>query len=139
MSIEDVYPYHIDPARHRLAWVIFNAAGVRHDLETCEAIAKHIFDDLKCGPPGSAGDPTVKYDALGGSGAPWEPGRWIPMSEGRLQVVATAPPKDVTAMSWEERAELRAALEAAEDAERAGATGRFVVRDDGNNVTPDGP
>lgn len=65
----------------------------------------------------------MKYDALGGSGAPWEQGMWIPADENRMQVVATAPDKDVTAMSDAERAELRAALDAADDAARSGAAG----------------
>ena len=66
----------------------------------------------------------IKYDALGGSGAPWEPGMWIPVEDDRMQVIATAPDKDITAMSQAERAELRAALDAADDAERANATGQ---------------
>lgn len=119
----DTYPYDIDPEYHHLAWTVFNAAGTRHDIETCHGIVTHIFDDLGCGPPGTAHPPRVKYDALGSSGGPWEPGAWIPAEDQRAQVTATAPDKDVTAMTPEERAELKAALEAADAAERAGATG----------------
>ena len=41
-------------------------------------------------------------------------------------MIATAPDKHITAMTPEERAELKAALEAAEAAERAGATNRQI-------------
>ena len=123
---DDIYPYAVDPDYHPLTNAIFKAGGTQHDIDTCHAIAKHIFDDLGCGAPGTAHEPKVKYDALGSSGAPWEPGVWIPVEEARASVVATAPDKDITAMTPEERAELKAALEAAEAAERAGATNRQI-------------
>lgn len=120
----DTYPYAIDDDYHPLSWTIFKAGGTQHDIDTCHNIATHLFDDLGCGPPGTAHEPRVKYDALGSSGAPWEPGVWIPVEDERAAVVATAPDKDITAMTAEERAELKAALEAAEAAEQAGATKR---------------
>lgn len=120
-NLDDVYPYERDPDSHEYAWVFFNAAGVRHDLETCNALARFVFDELGCGAPGSSGPPRLKYDAVGGSGAPWEPGRWIPVDHDRMVVTATAPAVDVTAMSEAEVAEWQAAIDARRDALRAGA------------------
>lgn len=120
----DPYPYETDPTRHEYAWALFNAAGIRHDIDACDALAKHLFDDLGCGPPGTTHEPRVKYDSLGGSGAPWELGSWIPVDEDRVTVTATAPVVDVTAMTDEEAAEWQAALDARRDALRADATTR---------------
>lgn len=119
----ETYPYDIPEDKHPLAWVFFNAGGISPDLDTAEALAKHVFDDLGCGAPGTAHEPRVLYDALGGSGGPWEPGAWPTVEEGRMLVVATAPPRDVTAMSDAEAAELQAALDARRDALAAGAVG----------------
>ncbi|EEI16247.1 phage gene 29 protein family protein [Corynebacterium lipophiloflavum] len=120
----DTYPYNTDPDRHRLAWVFFNVpTSPAMDLDAAEALAQHVFDNLGCTAPGTAHDPLVKYDALGGSGAPWEPGRWIKADEDRAPVQATAPVVDVTAMDAAERAaylaEVQAAVSAAEDADLA--------------------
>lgn len=120
----EIYPYDIPMGYHPLAWVFFHAAGMSMDLDTAQVMAKHVFDDLGCGEPGTSHNPSIKYDALGSGGGPWEPGVWIPAGEGRMQVVATAPPVDVTAMSVEQRAELQAALDAAADAEAADAIKR---------------
>ncbi|HCD3016523.1 TPA: hypothetical protein NJV68_002435 [Corynebacterium striatum] len=118
MHIDDIYPYDKDPDRHPLSWVFFNA-GFALTLDAAEKMAKHVFEDLGCGGPGSAHPPVVKYDAVGSSGAPWEPGVWIPFDEPRMSFVATAPDKDITAMSAEERAELREALAVAESMDAA--------------------
>lgn len=120
----DPYPYENDPTRHEYTWAIINAAGIRHDLDACEALARHLFDDLGCGPPGTTHEPRVKYDALGGSGAPWELGSWIPADADRMTVTATAPAVDVTDMSDAEVAEWQAAIDARRDALRADATGQ---------------
>ena len=117
----EIYPYEKAPDRHELAWVFFNAGGIAPDLDTAERLAQHVFDDLGCGEPGTAHEPRVLYDALGGSGGPWEPGAWPSVEDGRTLVVATAPPVDVTRMSDEQAAELQAALDARQDALRAGA------------------
>lgn len=122
--MNDPYPYETDPESHPFAWVFFYIAGIATTLDVANAMAKHVFDDLGCAPPGTEHEPNIKYDALGGSGAPWEPGMWIPVEDDRMQVIATAPDKDITAMSQAERAELRAALDAADDADRAGATNK---------------
>ena len=128
----EIYPYKCDPDRHPLSWVFFHAGGISPDLDTAEALAKHVFDDLGCGPPGTAHEPRVLYDALGGSGGPWEPGAWPSVEEGRMLVVATAPPVDVTRMSDEQAAELQAALDARRDALRADA----VKPDETSDETP---
>lgn len=113
---DDIYPYPTDPQYHEYAWVLFNAAGTAHNIDTCSAIATHIFDHLGCGPPGTTHPPKVKYDALGGSGGPWEPGEWIDVDDDRAVIIATAPDKNITDMTDTERAELRAALDAADTA-----------------------
>lgn len=149
----DVYPYVTSADRHPYSWVFFNAGGISVDIETAEALAKHVFDDLGCGKPGSASDPVVKYDALGGSGGPWEPGAWIPMDEPRMSVSISAPHIDIGRMSEAERANLRAMLDAADAARRAGvlsghgdemgggaASGGESVRGDSGKSEPaDGP
>lgn len=117
--MEDIYPYQVADNHHPLSWVFFNAGGLSLDLETAEALARHVFDALGCGKPGSAAVPSIKYDALGGSGGPWEPGVWIPVKDARMGVSVTVPHVDVGAMSEAERAELRAVLDAADDAARA--------------------
>ena len=117
--MDDIYPYPVADDSHPLAWVFFNAAGFRFDLESCEKLAAHVFDSLKCGAPGSDGAPLIKYDGLGGMGGPWEAGAWIPADQGRASVRVTAPSVDIGAMTVEEREELRAALEAVDVMERA--------------------
>lgn len=118
MNVDDIYPYDRAPARHPLSWVFFNGV-VACDLDTAEQLAKHVFDDLGCGAPGSAHDAAVKYDACGTSGAPWEIGAWIPADENRMSFVATAPSIDVTALSPEQRAELIEALAVADSMDKA--------------------
>ena len=76
--MNEPYPYATDPEAHPLAWVFFYIAGIATTLDVANAMAKHVFDDLGCAPPGTEHTPVIKYDALGGSGAPWEPGMWTP-------------------------------------------------------------
>lgn len=56
--------------------------------------------------------PQVKYDALGGTGSPNDEGRWIGVLEEREEIDRGA--VDVSSMSSEQRAALRAALDAEE-------------------------
>ena len=116
-----LYPYDKDAERHPLAWVFFHAAGLQADLDVCDALAKHVFDKLGCSGPGSASEPTVKYDALGTSGAPYEPGAWIAREKPRLQVATTMPEKSVTHMDDEEFVEAQHAIIAEAAARRARA------------------
>lgn len=130
----ETYPYDIPDDKHPLSWVFFNAGGIAPDLDTCEALAKHVFDDLGCGAPGTTHEPVVLYDALGGSGGPWEPGAWPSVEDGRMLIVASAPSVNVTSMSDEQAAELQAALDARLDAIRADA-----VREDTPSDETDPP
>lgn len=125
-DLERIYPYERDPERHPYAWVFFNVPGSpAMDLDSAEALARHVFDNLGCGAPGTASDPSIHYDAMGSSGGPWEDGAWRDIAEERFAVTATAPVVDVTAMGPEERAaylaEVQAAVDAAADADRARA------------------
>lgn len=116
---DEIYPYQSDPKHHPLAMLFFNSA-VKVDLEVADALATHVFDRLGCSPPRN---PSVKYDALGSSGAPWEPGVWVDADSDRMTVNVTVSEKPVTEMDAAERAKLRHELDAAEDAERAGTLG----------------
>lgn len=116
---DEIYPYKTDPKHHPLAMLFFNSA-VKVDLEVADALAKHVFDQLGCSPPRN---PAVKYDALGSSGAPWEPGAWIDGDADRMTVHVTVSEKPVVEMDAAERAKLRHELDAAEVAERAGTLG----------------
>lgn len=118
-TISTIYPYEKDDSHHEYAWVFFHAPGFAPNIEIADELAKHIFDDLGCAPPGSRHQPRVKYDALGSAGAPWQPGAWIPLDEPRMDVTATIPDKPVAEMSEEEKAEALAALQAEADAQRA--------------------
>lgn len=120
---EQLYPYDKDPHEHEYAYVLYNAAGLGLDFEACNVLAKHLFDDLKCGPPGTLGEALVHYDALGTNGGPWRRGKWRPIDEPRAEVVATAVDKNVSDMTEEELAELKAAIAAVETAKRSGAIG----------------
>lgn len=125
-DLSEVYPYEKDPTRHRFAWLFFNMPGVaKNDLDSADRMARHVFDDLGCGAPGTTHPPRLKYDAIGGSGGPWEDGRWIKAEDQRQAYTATVPVVDVTAMTPDERAaylaEVAAMVKAAEDADRAGA------------------
>ena len=117
--MEEIYPYPKDPHEHPHAYTLYNIPGIGLAFDACNTVAKHLFDDLGCGPPGTTHPPTIHYDALGTSGGPWQPGAWIPIDQPRQPVTLTAPAKNITDMPPEERAELKAALEAAELAERA--------------------
>lgn len=124
MTTPDPYPYPIDTTggNDPLAWMLFNVPNApRFDMDTCNAIMAHLEAlgaDLT---PGVIHDPKLIYDGLGGTGAPWENGVWIPADQPRMQFTTTAPPVDVTAMDDAERAELRHALELAEIADKSGA------------------
>lgn len=115
--VDDIYPYGREENHHPLACLFFGGP-VRNDIEVAEAWAKHIFDNLGCSPPR---DPKVKYDARGGTGAPWEDGVWIPVEDERMGVHVTVSEKPVADMDAAERAKLRFELDAADAAERAGA------------------
>lgn len=118
-TIDRLYPYRRDPGHHPLALLFFNSP-VKADLEVCDALAKHVFDRLDCSPPRN---PLAKYDALGSSGAPWEPGVWIDADAERMTVNVTVSEKPIGEMDAAERAKLRHELDAADDAERAGTLG----------------
>lgn len=125
LTEQEIYPYPIDESDeyHPRAWMLFNAPGTpRPSVEVASNILRHLEDSLGVDlTPGVIHAPELQYDALGSAGAPWEHGIWIPADESRAPVTATAVDKDVTAMTAEERAELQAALDAAEIAVRAGA------------------
>lgn len=116
---DDIYPYEVDEERHPWSFVFFNVNGAaRFDLDTAETLAKHIealgFDRVN--------ESTIKYDAFGTSGGPWEIGGWIKVEDERMQVSVNIPPKDITDYSDEEIAEAEAALSALKSARAAGAT-----------------
>lgn len=113
---ERIYPYQVDPEHHPLAMLFFNAP-VKADLEVADALARHVFDRLDCSPPRN---PVVKYDALGSSGAPWEPGAWIDADAERMTVEVTVQDKPVSEMDDDELATLERDLNAVRDARRAG-------------------
>lgn len=112
--MSDLYPYKKDPHEHPFAFVFYNAAGLGLNFDSSNALAKHIFDDLKCGPPGSAGDPVVHYDALGTAGGPWRTGVWIPVDEPRMRVDEPAVDRPVADMSDDELEKLKAQIAAVE-------------------------
>lgn len=113
---EGIYPYEAHPEHHPLAMLFFNSP-VKADMEVADALAKHVFDRLDCSPPRS---PSVKYDALGTSGAPWEPGAWIEAGKDRMSVEVTVQDKPVAEMDDVELAALERDLNAVKDARRAG-------------------
>lgn len=117
--IEELYPYPRSADFHELAFLFFNGP-VKMDIEVADAMAKHIFDRLDCSPPR---EPSVKYDALGSAGAPWEPGAWIERDAERMTVTVTVPEKPVAQMDDAELAALRRDLDAAEVARKAGTLG----------------
>ncbi|MGN0095034.1 MAG: hypothetical protein ACI38U_03120 [Corynebacterium sp.] len=123
LAEQEIYPYPIDDSEyHPRSWMVFNAPGTpRPSAEVASNIMRHLEKlgvDLT---PGVIHASELQYDALGSAGAPWEHGIWIPADESRAPVTATAVDKEVTAMTPEERAELQAALDAAEIAASAGA------------------
>ena len=103
--LDELYPYPRDPKFHPLAFVFFNMPHLKVDADGAHAMAKWVFDHLGCAGPGTAAPPTVKYDALGGSGAPHEFGVWIKAEDDRMTVQVTTPEKDLTEMDEAELAE----------------------------------
>lgn len=117
--LEEIYPYQRDSSVHPLACLFFNGP-VKFELEAAEAWARHIFDRLDCSPPRS---PSVKYDAQGGLGAPWESGVWIDADAERMKVHVSVQDKPVADMDDVELAALRRDLDAVEAARRADTLG----------------
>lgn len=120
----DPYPYDIDTSggNDPMAWMFFNVPNApRNDLETANSYCAQLRAlgvDLT---PGATHEPRIIYDALGGTGAPWENGIWQPADRPRIKFTTTAPSVDVTAMDEAQRAELRLALEMADVADKTGA------------------
>ena len=116
-----LYPYPRDGQYHPWSFLFFNMPHLTiRDIDACHRMATWVFDTLGCGGPGTVADPSVKYDALGSSGAPWEEGRWIPAARERSPVQVTTPDTDLTQMGEEELAEYIANAQAALVAKRAG-------------------
>lgn len=115
-TLYELYPYERSREHHPLACLFFNGP-VKVDVEVADQLAKHVFERLDCSPPR---EPDVKYDALGGSGAPWESGAWIKADKERVAVEVTVQEKPVSEMDDAELAALRRDLNAADDARRAG-------------------
>lgn len=113
---DEIYPYQVHPDHHPLAMLFFNSP-VKVDLDVADALAKHVFDQLDCSAPRN---PQIKYDALGASGAPWEPGAWIGADKDRMTVEVTVQDKPVEEMDDDELAALERDLNAVKDARRAG-------------------
>lgn len=111
--MSDLYPYPKDEHEHEFAFVFYNTAGLGLNFDSCNSLAKHIFDDLKCGPPGTEGEPLVHYDALGTQGGPWRQGEWKPITEPRY-VEPMPIPVDVTALSEDQLEILKAQIAEAE-------------------------
>ncbi len=117
--LDELYPYPRDPKFHPLACLFFNMPHLAVDADGAHAMAKWVFDHLGCDGPGTAAPPTVKYDALGGSGAPHEHGVWITADSARMTVQVTTPEKDLTEMDEAELAEYITNAKAALVAKRA--------------------
>lgn len=118
--LDELYPYPRDPSFHPLAFVFFNMPHLGVDADGANAMARWVFDRLGCAGPGTAAAPTVKYDALGGSGAPHEFGVWIKADEDRMAVEVTTPEVVLTDMDEAALAEMIANAQAALVAKRAG-------------------
>lgn len=118
--LDELYPYPRDPKFHPLACLFFNMPHLAMDADGAHAMAKWVFDHLGCAGPGTAAAPTVKYDALGGSGAPHEHGVWIKATEERMTVEVTTPEVVLTDMDESALAEVIANAQAALVAKRAG-------------------
>lgn len=118
--LDELYPYPRDPNFHRLAFVFFNMPHLAMDADGANAMARWVFDRLGCGAPGEAAAPTVKYDALGGSGAPHELGVWIKAEDDRATVEVTTPEVVLTDMDEAKLAEVISNAQAALVAKRAG-------------------
>lgn len=118
--LEELFPYRRDPEFHRLAFLFVNMPFLAVDADGAHALAGWVFDRLGCAGPGTAAAPTVKYDALGGSGAPHEHGVWIKATEERMTVEVTTPEVVLTDMDESALAEVIANAQAALVAKRAG-------------------
>ena len=118
--IDELFPYPRDPSFHPLAFLFFNMPHLKVDADGAHAMAVWVFDRLGCGGPGTAATPTVKYDALGGSGAPYEHAVWIKADEDRMAVEVTTPEVVLTDMDEADLAEVIANAQAALVAKRAG-------------------
>lgn len=122
--MNEVYPYEMDDSYDEWSFSFFNIPGApSFGIEVADVIAKHVRS-LGFGGPGTAHPSLIKYDALGTSGGPWEPGRWIKMDEDRMFVQATVPDKDISDYTDEDIAEAEAALRALKAAKRADAVRR---------------
>lgn len=118
--LAEIYPYPRDPKFHPLSFLFFNMPFLVADMDTCHNLATWMFGKLGCAGPGAGHAPLVKYDAVGGSGAPWEHAVWIPADDERVQVQVTTPETDLTQMSEEQLAEVLVNAQAALLAKRAG-------------------
>lgn len=116
--IDELFPYPRDAEFHPLAFLFFNAPFLKVSAETAHALAAWVFDSLDCSGPGDGAK--VKYDALGGSGAPHENGRWIKRDAARVVVEVTTPDVVLTGKSEAELAQILVDAEAALVAKRAG-------------------
>lgn len=117
--LDEMFPYPRHPEFHPLSFLFFNMPMLSVDADGAHALAAWVFDRLGCAGPGTAGEPSVKYDALGGSGAPHEYGVWIPADKPRATVEVTTPEKELTAMDEAELAEYITNAQAALVAKRA--------------------
>lgn len=118
--LEELFPYPRDPAFHPLASLFINMPHLKLDADAAHATATWVFDRLGCAGPGTASTPTVKYDALGSSGAPWEYGVWIKAEAERVPVEVTTPEVVLTDMDEAALAEVISNAQAALVAKRAG-------------------
>ncbi|WP_010541910.1 hypothetical protein [Dietzia alimentaria] len=116
---DEIFPYPRHPDFHPLAYVFFNMPHLSVDADGAHAMAAWVFGRLGCSGPGSAAPPSVKYDALGGSGAPHEYGVWIPADKERATVEVTTPEVVLTDMDEDGLAEVITNAQAALVAKRA--------------------
>lgn len=118
--LDEMYPYPRHPEFHPLAFLFFNMPMLSVDADGAHALATWVFERLGCDGPGTVAPPSVKYDALGGSGAPHEYGVWIPSDAERVAVEVTTPDKELTEMDEAEITEFITNARAALVAKRAG-------------------
>lgn len=120
-QVDELYPYPRDSQYHPWSFLFFNMPHLTiRDIDTCHRMAVWLFDTLGCAGPGATQAPSVKYDALGTAGAPWEEGGWIPVDSERTAVQVTTPDVVLTGKSEEELAQILVDAEAALVAKRAG-------------------
>ena len=115
--VDELFPYRRDAEFHPRAFLFFNMPFLQVSAETAHALAAWVFDSLDCSGPGEGAK--VKYDALGGSGAPHETGRWIKRDADRVEVEVTTPDVVLTDKSEAELAQIVIDAEAALNAHRA--------------------